>query len=393
MDLFGCWLYYRGMKYARRHPLRMFLSAAAAVFLAMVQAAPVTAMPVDGLYVQDVVVANQSQAERQRAYREALEQVVLKVTGQQRFVENSNVRSALSSAADYVEEVSYRTELVPVPVPQGDSPASPFTPTTQQQGVLQVRFARDQVDDMLLRSGIPIWDRNRPSVLVWLTLQDESGRRTMLGSGSDHPVMAAMDSFSRQRAVPFLVPILDLTDRRALTADQAWGLDESAIREASARYGADSVLAGRIMETGSGDIVSLWRFIFRDESETFDHFDDDFQTFMHMPLDRVTVRLAEHFALPPGALSGRQQLTVRVDGVRDIQTHVSLLRYLQDLALVHSAHVSLLAGDRVELTVNVSGGASRLSEFISLDRDLAPVNFSLGDVSDSSSLLHYRWTR
>jgi len=360
----------------------------------MVCASSAGALPVDGLYAEDVVVANQSEAERRRAYREALERVVVKVTGQQQFLDHAAVRSALNNAADYVEEVSYRTELISIPRPDNDDDAlsSPFTATTAQQGIVQVRFAPDLVDDMLFRGGIPVWDRNRPSVLVWLTVQDPGGRRTLIDSGSDHPLMAAIQGFSRTRAVPFLIPILDLTDRRALPIDSAWRLDEEAIREASARYGADSVLAGRVLETGNGEIVGLWRFIFRDHSETFDHFDDDYAEYMTVPLDRVTVALAEHFALPPGALAGRQQLTVRVDGVRDIQTYVSLLRYLQELSLVHSAHISSLQEERVELTLNVAGGASRLSEFISLDRDLAPVNFTLGDVIDSD-LLHYRWTR
>lgn len=359
----------------------------------MVWVSPVSALPVDGLYLEDIAVADQSESERRRAYREALERVIVKVTGQERFLEHGAVRSALNNAADYVEEVSYRTELITIPQPDSeDAPATPFAVTTAQQGIVQVRFARDLVDDMLLGAGIPVWDRNRPSVLVWLTVQDQSGRRTLIGSGSDHPLMAAIRNFSRERAVPFLIPILDLTDRRTLPMDSVWGLDEQAIREASARYGADSVLAGRVLETGTGEIVGLWRFIFRERSETFDHFDDNYTDYMRMPLDRVTVTLAEHFALPPGALAERQQLTVRVDGVRDIQTYVSLLRYLQELSLVHSAHISSLQEDRVELTLDVAGGASRLSEFISLDRDLAPVNFSLGDVVDTD-LLHYRWTR
>src|SRR5690606_27022870 len=126
--------------------------------------------------------------------------------------------------------------------------------------------------DLLDAANIPIWDRNRPSILVWLTVQDSSGQRTLLGSDSEHQIIDIIEQFSRERGVPFLFPILDLTDRRNLTPNQAWDLNSEALREASARYGADSVLGGRLLITPNEDLVGLWQFIFRDDTETFDGF-------------------------------------------------------------------------------------------------------------------------
>lgn len=342
------------------------------------------AVPVDGLYQHDVAVADQSEAERRRAYREALERVLVKVSGLTAALQHPTLRSALNNAANLVEEVGYRTEIV--------ATDTDGVPGSSQQGFLRVRFADDAINRLLQDAGFAVWDRNRPSVLVWITVQHPDGRRELLGSGSDHALLQQIRDFSRQRAVPLMVPILDLTDRQALPLEQAWGLDSEALQRASARYQVDSILAGRIMLTPGGDVAGFWQFLFRDTVEDFDHLAAALDGYLQLPLDHATVRLASHFALPEHELDTRYRVTLRVDGVRDVKAYADLLGYIRDVALVHNSRVSHLAGDRVELLVETAGGAARLSEFISLDRDLEPVNFLLGDVGNQD-LLHYRWTR
>ena len=50
------------------------------------------ALPIEGLYSQEIVVENQSEAARERAYREAFEQVIVKVTGERRWLEHPRIR-------------------------------------------------------------------------------------------------------------------------------------------------------------------------------------------------------------------------------------------------------------------------------------------------------------
>lgn len=359
------------------------------LFLSLLWALPAQALPVDGLYREEVPVSGQSQQERTRAYREGLERVIVKVSGQREALEDSRIRTALGRAADYVEEVSYRTGMRPLTLDELDI-ASPGQPASVQQAYLDVRFAPDLIDSLLRDARVPIWDRNRPTVLVWLVVEEESGRRQVLGSGSDHPAIAALRRFSRERAIPMLVPILDLQDRRALPVDEAWRLGPERLREASARYGADSILAGRVLEVAPGEYAGLWQFIFRDQESRFDHFAEDIGGFMDAPLDRVTVELAQHFALDAETLAREEDVTLRVDGVRNLDIHAGLMEYIESLSIVQQAHVARLQHDRIELRVRVAGGAGHLADFISLDRDLEAVDTS--DVQ-AAGLLHYRWTR
>lgn len=341
------------------------------------------ALPVEGVYEAEIAVSDQSEAERNRAYREGLAQVLVKASGQPAVLQHPRVRSAMSDAAGYVEEVSYRTALT-TPIPEPGEPV----PAPVQQAYLTLRMSEQAIEDLLLDTEAGVWDRNRPLVLLWLVVQDVNGQRRLLSSDSEHPALSVVEQFSRERAVPFQIPLLDLTDRRALSVEQAWRLDEAAIREASARYGASAILAGRMLETATGEYVGVWQFHFRDQAETFNHIDSEVSPFIERPLDRATVRMAEYFALSREDLATEEQVLVRVDNVGSLEAHASLLRYVRGLSVVNDLQVSRLDGDRLEMTLLVAGGAVRLGEFIRLGRDLEQAGETGGQPS-----LHYRWTR
>ncbi len=345
-----------------------------ALSLALLSVPDADALVVDGLYVQEIAVADQGDAERLRAYREGLTEVIIKVTGEERWLQSGDVSRALRDAQSYVQEVTYRTSSA------GSAP----------QTFIRVIFDRALVDRMLTTAGIPVWDRNRPSVLLWLTVQGADGQRELLGSDSEHPVLALISEFSRKRGEPILLPLLAVEDRRHLPVDVAWSLDEQAIRNASARYGADSVLSGRVLQSPAGDLVGLWQFLFRERVETFDSVERDLAIYTNSALNRVTAHLATHFALARQASTqSDERVTLRVEGVDDVTAYVDLLAYLQTLSVVQSVAASLLDGTSLELDVQLSGSTYLFTEFLSLGRDLVPDQLPASDAA--ASVLHYRW--
>jgi uncharacterized protein len=336
---------------------------------------PVQALPVQGLYQEEIAVTNQSDQERRRAYREAFAQVITKVTGERRWLEHPQIVSALNSADRYVAQVSFRSG--------GGS--------SQQAGQLDVRFDQALIDTLLEGANIPVWDVNRASVLVWITVQDIDGRRTMLGSSAEHQLLDQVRAFSDQRAVPVLIPLLDLEDRLLVNVDRAWALDAEALRKAADRYAADSVLAGRILVTPAGDLVGFWQLIFRNDVQVFDHINSDITSYMEAPLDRAAVTLASYFGLVASEFEREDQVVLRVDGINDLQSHSRLVRYLESLSVVREIKLNALRTDSLELDLQLLGTRQILTEFISLGRDLQPVDFVPGQ--PVGEVLHYRWTR
>lgn len=331
------------------------------------------ALIVTGLYDQEIVVQGQGDAERIRAYREGLTAVILKITGEERWLRNSAVERAIRDAQSYVQEVSYRTS----------------SGALEQRNFISVRFDRALVDSMLNAAGIPVWDQNRPTVMLWLSVQSPDGRRELLSADSDHPLLDIVREYSRLHGLPLLFPLMDLEDRRQLPMDVAWSLDDEAIRAASERYGADAILSGRVLESTGGDLVGLWQFLFRDQVETFDSFEQNFKPYADAALDRITARLSSHYGLI--RLATPLPVRLRVDGVDSARDYVDVLQYIHSLAVVDTVSTALLDGGSIELHINLTGNAFLFTEFLALGRDMQPVEpFEAGA---EQPVFHYRWVR
>src|SRR5690554_1087201 len=91
-------------------PVPLAVLRAMSVLILLCISLSVQTLPVQGLYESEIAVSSQGEAERNRAYREALEQVIVKVTGERRWLDNARIAQALSTAGSYVAEVSYRAE-------------------------------------------------------------------------------------------------------------------------------------------------------------------------------------------------------------------------------------------------------------------------------------------
>ncbi|MBT71939.1 MAG: hypothetical protein CMQ15_07860 [Gammaproteobacteria bacterium] len=362
------------------------------------------ALQVNGLYEQRVAIANESDTERDRAFREALEAVLLKITGERRWLEHPVLQQAVRNAQSYVEGISYASETVEVIADELPRPADPETdqagqvdpelaasslPALREQRYIDVNFAASLLDELLASANIPVWDSNRPSVLVWLALQNAEGERSMLTADSNPRIIAIIQDFVTERGLPIIFPVLDFEDRRALSEEALWTQDEAVISVASSRYGADSVLSGRLLFTASGELVGLWQFIFQGQVEVFDGYDEELAGYLNAPLDRITNQLASYFAIVPET-SSQQVVRLRVEGIKDLSAYSALVSYVSSLGLVQSVSMAALDGERLELQLGLLGDPQQLFELIALDRDLLPITSSQ---LDPRTVLHYRWTR
>jgi hypothetical protein len=354
---------------------------------------PSLALQVSGLYSQQIPVTNDGEAERNRAFKEALAAVVVKVSGDPRWLENPAIERAIAQAQNYVEATSYISESIQLPLE--DNTASADTDEEQfytaEQRIISVNFAAALIDELLEDANIPVWDGNRPSVLVWMVLQSSAGDREFLTADSNPEIVKVMQDFAAARGLPIIFPVLDFEDRRTLTENVVWNLDEAAISIASERYGADSILAGRLHFTASDELVGLWQFQFQEEADVFDGFDSELQSYLYDPLNRITTRLAGYFAILPESIDGRS-VRLRIDGIKNLNAYSSLLSYVENLGLVATVTTAEVDGERIELQLNLVGDTRQLYEQIALDRDLLPINNTVED-SSLATLLHYRWTR
>lgn len=329
---------------------------------------------VEDLYASVVPVEDRSAGALQRAAREGLAQVLVKVSGNQTVLEQSEVDDALGQARELVRQYSY-TRLA-----EGDALGA------------RVEFDPPQIRALLASAGAPLWTANRPTVLVWLVEETPEGRRFVSEESDPELVRALREGFHR-RGVPARFPLLDLADTAALDPATAWQLPSSALLAAAARYGVAEVLAGRFATLGTGDRVGDWVYLSAAgravEGRLHSALDRvPAPVFAAVGVDLVVDTLAARYAVSAsGASAGATFL--QVDGVASYADYAAVVNWLQGLESVEQVDVSAVLADRLDLRLLSSADPGRLAEIIELNEDLEPV----AATASASGRLHYRWRR
>lgn len=184
---------------------------------------------IEDLYRVSVPAASQGPEDRAAAFRGALDRVVVRLTGREDAVAAIAEAGLPARAERFVREYRYESDGA----------------ETQ----LAVRFDGAALREALVRAGIPVWQRDRPPVLVWLAVDGADGRFLV---GDEEPVTReALRESMAERGVPLLFPLLDLEDQQRLSISDVAGGFTGPILEASERYGAAVVLSGSVRADGN----------------------------------------------------------------------------------------------------------------------------------------------
>ncbi|MFW2405129.1 MAG: DUF2066 domain-containing protein [Gammaproteobacteria bacterium] len=354
----------------------------AVLLLAVVaMGAPAHAARVDNLYAAEVPLQPGSRG-LQNAFDAALSQVLVKVTGQREAGTNRDLAAAMGDTSRYVQQ--YRINA-------GNEVWVSFDQVA-------VRRALDEI-------GASLWGAERPSTLVWLVIDDGSGRRRLLGAERAGD-MATEDPFAalpedRQlasvrerllaaadaRGIPLLLPLLDGEETASIPLSDVWGGFTESLVDASRRYSPDAVLVGRARSARSGEMDVRWTLL--REDERFNWNGD-----LASGPDDVADFFAGRLATSAGS-SG--EILLSVDDVNSLDGYGRLSAYLENLDLVDELSVDRVREDRIVFRLKIRGDTDQLMRSIALQRILQPIDTSTWTpdpvapgLDDGSATLHYR---
>lgn len=167
------------------------------------------ALKVSGLYQATVPVSDESAATRNPAIKQALLQVLVKLTGERNISKTSGIGPIIERPERFVQQFRYR---------QTTDAENQQAPTPE----LWVQFDETALNDALRSYGLTVWGKERPSILVWLAHEDNQVRR--LVSFEETPkYMTMLDQRAAARGLSLLFPLLDLEDTSRLSVSDVWG--------------------------------------------------------------------------------------------------------------------------------------------------------------------------
>ena len=161
---------------------------------------------VEDLYVSLVPVADQSVISKDRGVEEALNNVLIKLTGNSEIINSVRLIPFLDSASDYIDALSFQ-----------DLPSNFEESHDGRNTGLEVSFSRPAIDQLIRRAQLPVLPSNRPKLLVWIVKDDVTTGREFLSQdflSSDfsnsigQKVLTDFSSAMKFRGIPYMLPTL-----------------------------------------------------------------------------------------------------------------------------------------------------------------------------------------
>lgn len=332
--------------------MRSIQAFALAWLLAAAAIAPAAAAPVPGLYDATVPVPDQSPRTREQALQQALETVLVRMTGDRRISTNPGALPILARATSLIVGYGYE--------------AAAGAGASLQ---LRAQFDARALEAALHAQGLPVWGPNRLSHLAWIAVRDDGQARAVLDARAATTRAGALTAVAGQRGLVLQFPEMDASERRSVTFNDLWNGQYTGLATSARRYNADQVLVARAGRDGSRwlvrwalldgvNVVEEWT------SSALASLDEAFAEGLHQLADRA----AQRYAM---VRSGRaEELELKVAGVRSLADYGRALTYLRGLNPVRGAQLDKVEGETVTFRVRVEGDADMLDRVIAGGRVL-----------------------
>lgn len=316
--------------------------------------------PGPGLGTVELEVPDRSAGERRKALSEGLDRVLVRLTGHARLSDLTALNPVRAgNPARWLAQYRY----------QEQKPGPGATPGPGGERTRLLLKARFDVSGLLKRLGelnAPVWDENRPAVLVWLVVQEPASGK-IVARASDHRVRTFLEQAARRRGLPVVLPRMDQADRDTIRAADIRGRFDEPIRQASKRYDTPLVITA-VLYSGSAPRLR-WRLLDNGREEISGNLNvADMKTGVNRWVDRLTRHLVELYAVRG---SDERLIRIRVQQLQRLQDWNRLHRHLLGLAGMHSVELRRLSGASATFRARFAGAPEKLERLAKLQPGLA----------------------
>lgn|GEM_PF-1209051 len=356
------------------------------------------------IYRADTLVKSQAENERNAAARATFGEVIVRVSGQRSALSNPAIKAALPKAQNYLFGFSYKSSSEKITVDGKTFPAVG----------LQLNYEPRAIEQLLRQAQLPIWPANRPQVLVWLVVKDQTGIRVVPDATDLH----ALQLQAHQRGLPLAFPD---DGSLSLSGDDLWSLNLEKIKAASQRYKADAILVGRYTPYSLGpipppvvvdplatanpsdaDVVPAlasssassvtadasaeippaveiqgpwlgdWQLIHANDDQSFADETPEVAGLFTLAVDRAADYFANQYAIMPNN-QGPQAIMLRIGNITSFGEFKQAQAYLDELAMVQRMEVAKVNADGILVRLTTDGDVKLLMSTLALGRRLAPM--------------------
>lgn len=297
-----------------------------------------------------VAVADRSDAGLEAALPQALNQVLVKISGNESIGSVPVVSQALVHAKDWMQGFSYQN--------------------TDTGLRLSVDFNKEPLYQLLRNTGQTIWGDDRPQTLFWVQVVPYGDAPTLLVS--DVRYTDQLQQAINARGLASMLPMGDLDDQSVL--DQALVDPKPKLwLDLIERYGVQALCVTTIKEQAPGSWQASETLLYAGQSYRWQQQGDSIDALLGDAVDHVADTMANQLAVLQ-AKSLRANMQLQVDGVENLQALQQVIASLRRLTPVDSLQLQSINGKSATLNAEIAGGDEQLLSALRRHKHLRVIN-------------------
>lgn len=319
------------------------------------------AVTVPNLYSMNIPVDSPSSTDDSTALiSQAFQCVLTKVSGNPHLSKIPESRPILQHAHDYVIKYGY---------------ISP-EPSSSQPYLFHVVFSERDIQQALNQLGQSVWEKDRPLILIWTILKDRQGSQLAQG---DNPlaVQPLLKKHFEQRGLPYVFPILDLTDLQKLTPNSLLTLESAPLWSLSARYTPAILLVVAVDTSNNQTILTHWRLLLPQTEMRWDFTEKTLDQAISLGADQVLKTISEQFVSKTQEKNTpAQTIRLTVIGLKSFENYGQTLKYLRGLNQVAAVEANNASAGQADFTVTFQGDLEQLKRILQLSTLFKPLTIN-----------------
>ncbi len=334
--------------------------------------AKIQAFEVLDLYQASVAVKSKNEQERIELYPQVLEKVLLKIVGDSQLLASHDLDPLLANATNLVKQYQYRhvnDEVVDL--------------TQPEQLELVVSFDKTNLDQDIQQLGLPLWNTQRPTLLLWLVL-DNGTDKIVLGPEHQHEkLQQAISDITNQRGLPIIRPLMDIQDQQLSYGDLVQ-VNVEKLSRASQRYDTNSSLVV-IARQQSNQWQVDWHWLMNEQLNS-EQTHGELKTALESGVDSVMTQLARRFSRYASSSIDESRYQLHISNIVSFADYVKVIDYLSSLQEVASVRVTSMVEQQLEVDVALKSELALFNKTLTFDNVLQADTLQV-----NTDLIRYRF--
>lgn len=325
----------------------------------------------DNAYQGNVLVEKQDESELKEI---ALAQVLVKVSGNTEVAQLDESKLLLKKSQSLLSQFGYQTY--------------------QGKRYFNALFDSTKVNAALAAMQQPVWGSTRPTTLIWLIKDGNSGRELLsdhfINNKNDRYLSTALQGSQQSRGITLQFPLMDLNDNLALNISDVSGRFYDPIATASSRYGINYFVAARLKQRTAEKWMLTWELVqFNLQSKQNKVLLSKTEKGEKSVVIATMVnQLADYYAGQFAILENQDDKfsqQIYVNGIDSLAKLTALNKLLTELYVVDTFKISAVNASQAVVDININGGVISFKNTLSAQSHLQPL------LSNESEQLNFNW--